>query len=229
MQDRTFQRISETVRGGFAMPHRLSGIPGELSGCIYRRGRRQGRAFRAVRRICRRPYRNTKPRRPALPGTDRPNWPAAGLYLGHYMGGHYGHFITETLSTFWIFEEEPAEGFDYVLFHPFIFEHAIPDHVRFCFKQFGIREDQLVFAGDQPLAFDELVIPERLFRLNHSSDPRLRWVYRHVTQGARAPAGATEALSVAASLQPARSVPRSRQRGPHRNGVPAARLRGDLS
>ena len=193
MQDRTFQRISETVRGGFATPHRLSGIPGELSGCIYRA---DGAKVALSERFGGYAGDHIETQNPdVLPYPERPTKLAGrGLYLGHYMGGHYGHFITETLSTFWIFEEEPAEGFDYVLFHPFIFEHAIPDHVRFCFKQFGIREDQLVFAGDQPLAFDELVIPERLFRLNHSSDPRLRWVYRHVTQGARAPAVAPRRL-----------------------------------
>jgi capsular polysaccharide biosynthesis protein len=193
MQDRSFQRISETVRDGFATPHHLSGLPGELSGCIYRA---DGRKVALSERfggyagdhvdtqnpdVLTRPEQTTK-----LAGR--------GLYLGHYMGGHYGHFITETLSTFWIFEEEPAEAFDYVLFHPFIFKHAVPDHVKFCFKQFGIREEQVVFARDEALAFDELLIPERLFRLNHSSDPRLRWVYRHVTEGARPPAVAPERL-----------------------------------
>jgi capsular polysaccharide biosynthesis protein len=126
--------------------------------------------------------------------------PGRGLYLGNYMGGHYGHFITETLSTFWIFEKEQADAFDYVLFHPFVFGDSIPDYVKFCFERFGISEDKVVFAGDEVLAFEELVVPERLFRLNHSSDPRLRWVFGHLTSGARAPKAAPQKLYVSRRL-----------------------------
>ncbi len=193
MPDRTFQRVFETVRAGFATPHHLSGIPGELTGCIYRA---DGAKVALSERFGGYAGDHVESRNPdvlAHPQGAR-KLPGRGLYLGHYMGGHYGHFITETLSTFWIFEEEPAEAFDYVLFHPFIFEHVVPDHVRFCFQQFGIREDQVIFVSDEALAFEELVIPERLFRLNHSSDPHLRWVYGHVTQGARAPAAAPPRL-----------------------------------
>lgn len=195
MQAPTFQKISETVRDGFATPYHLSGVPGALSGCLYRAdGAKVGLSERfggyAGDHI----------------DTDNPDLmarPAAseklagrGLYLGHYMGGHYGHFITETLSTFWIFEDQRADAFDYVLFHPFVFGTAIPDYASFCFERFGIREDKVVFAGAEPLSFEEIVVPERLFRLNHSSDARLRWVYGHITEGARAPAAAPERLYV---------------------------------
>jgi len=195
MQDPTFQKISDTVHDGFATPHQLSGVPGTLSGCIYRADgtkaalseRFGGYAGDYVATqnpdVAPRPARTEK-----LSGR--------GLYLGHYMGGHYGHFITETLSTFWIFEEETAEAFDYVLFHPFIFGDSIPGYVKYCFDRFGIREDKVVFARSEALAFDEIVVPERLFRLNHSSDPRLRWVYHHVTDGVRAPAAAPPRLYV---------------------------------
>jgi hypothetical protein len=117
-----------------------------------------------------------------------------GLYLGHYMGGHYGHFITETLSTFWIFEDQPADSFDFFMFHPFVFGEHIPPFVAFCFRQFGIDLDKVVIVGSEPLAFDELVVPERLFRLNHSADPRSRWVYQHIANDARAPATAASRL-----------------------------------
>ena len=33
----------------------------------------------------------------------------------------YGHFLSETLSTFWVFETRAAADFDYFLFHPFTF------------------------------------------------------------------------------------------------------------
>lgn len=193
MQDRTFQRISETVRDGFATPHHLSDLPGELSGCIYRADgtkvalseRFGGYAGDHVE--TQNPDRLARPERTAkLPGR--------GLYLGHYMGGHYGHFITETLSTFWIFEDQRADAFDYVLFHPFVFGDSVPDYVKYCFDVFGIGPDKIVFAKSEALAFEELVVPERLFRLNHSSDPRLRWVYRHLAQSAPAPTVAPQRL-----------------------------------
>jgi hypothetical protein len=195
MQDPTFQKISETVRDGFATPHRLSGVPGTLSGCIYRA---DGTKVRLSERFG--GYAGDHVATQNRDVTPRPErtekLSGRGLYLGHYMGGHYGHFITETLSTFWIFEEEPADAFDYVLFHPFIFGDSVPDYVKYCFDRFGIREDKVVFARSETLAFDEMVVPERLFRLNHSSDPRLRWVYGHVAEGVRAPIAAPARLYV---------------------------------
>lgn len=195
MQDRTFQKISETVRDGFATPYQLSGVPGVLSGCIYRADGTKVALSERFGGYAGDHIETLNPDVVARP-EQRQKLTGRGLYLGHYMGGHYGHFITETLSTFWVFEEEAADAFDYVLFHPFVFGDAFPDYVKFCLERFGIGEDKVVFARSEALAFDELVIPERLFRLNHSSDPRLRWVYRHITESARAPAAAPERLYV---------------------------------
>ena len=41
--------------------------------------------------------------------------------------------------------------------------------------------------GGEDLAVDELVVPERLFRLNHSADPRASWIYQHIAEGCPAP------------------------------------------
>jgi capsular polysaccharide biosynthesis protein len=195
MQDPTFQKIAETVRDGFATPHRLSGVPGALSGCIYRA---DGTKAALSERFGGYAGDHIQTQNPDV--MSRPEQAAKlsgrGLYLGHYMGEHYGHFITETLSAFWIFEHEKADAFDYVLFHPFIFGDSVPDYVKFCFERFGITQEKVVFARSEALAFDEMVVPERLFRLNHSSDPRLRWVYQHVTEGARAPSVAPQRLYV---------------------------------
>ncbi|MGH6964186.1 MAG: glycosyltransferase family 61 protein [Phenylobacterium sp.] len=195
MQERTFQKVSETVRDGFATPHRLTGLPGTLSGCIYRADGTKVALSERFGGYAGDHFATHNPDALPRPETAR-KLPGRGLYLGNYMGGHYGHFITETLSTFWIFEDEPADTFDYVLFHPFVFGDAIPDYVKFCFEKFGISEDKVIVAGGEVLAFEELVVPERLFRLNHSSDPRLRWVFGHLTSGARAPQAAPERLYV---------------------------------
>jgi hypothetical protein len=195
MQDPTFQRTSETVRDGFVTPHQLSGIPGTLSGCIYRADGTKAPLSERFGGYAGDYVATQNPDVAPRPARAE-RLSGRGLYLGHYMGGHYGHFITETLSTFWIFEEQRADAFDYVLFHPFIFGDSIPDYVKYCFDRFGIRQDKVVFARSETLAFDEMVVPERLFRLNHSSDPRLRWVYGHITEGVGAPAAAPPRLYV---------------------------------
>lgn len=104
------------------------------------------------------------------------------------MAGHYGHFIAEGLSTFWIFETLPAEQFDYILFSPFVFGARFPGYALQCMRVFGIDPDKVVIMGEEAMAFEELVVPERLFRLNHSVDPALAWVHRRI--GSQFEAGA---------------------------------------
>src|SRR6266481_2720251 len=182
MQDVTFERAAETVRDGFATAHRLSGLPGSISGCIYRA---DGSKVALSERLGGHKGDHLHSDNPAFataPQAGR-QLTGRGVYLGHYMAGHYGHFITETLSSFWLFKERPGNSFDYALFHPFIFGEATPDYARFCLDRFGIDESKIVIVGADPISFDELVVPERLFRLNHSADPRLSWVYQHIAQG----------------------------------------------
>jgi hypothetical protein len=187
MQTFEFQKSAEIVRGGVATAHRLQGLPGKLSGCIYRSDLTKVHLSERFGGFMGDYVESDNPE--VLP--ERPQarkLVGRGLYLGHYMGGHYGHFITETLSTFWAFEDHAAADFDYFLFHPFVFGERIAPFVAFCFRQFGIKPDKIVFVGSEPLSFDELLVPERLFRLNHSADPRLRWVYRQIAEGAHASA-----------------------------------------
>jgi len=186
MQTLDFQKSVETVRGGWATAHRLQGLPGKLSGCIYRSDLTKVHLSERFGGFMGDHVESDNSERlDAAPKSRKLD--GRGLYLGHYMGGHYGHFITETLSTFWILEEQPAERFDYVLFHPFVFGTNIPGYAEFCLRRFGIDADKVVFVGDEPLVFDEMVVPERLFRLNHSADPRVRWVYRHIAEGCQPP------------------------------------------
>jgi hypothetical protein len=186
MQDITFEKVAETVRDGFATAHKLSGLPGNISGCIYRADYSKVTLSERLGGHKGDHVHSQNPETAPRPETAK-RLSGRGIYLGHYMGGHYGHFITETLSSFWFFEEEPAQSFDYILFHPFIFGEATPDYARFCLNRFGIDEKRIVFVDTEPLLFDELVVPERLFRLNHSADPRLHWVYDHIAGAAPEP------------------------------------------
>ena len=174
---RSFSRKFETVTGGFVTPTVID--DGLIAGCVYqndgtkvdlseRFGGWMGDLFRS---------HNSK-------FIERPpctSLPGKGVYLGAFMSVHYGHFITETLATFWIFEEIQATEFDYFLISPFVFGSKIPDYALRCFRAFGIDPTKVVLMGEQAIAFDELVVPERLLRLNHSADPSLRWVYRTIS------------------------------------------------
>jgi hypothetical protein len=192
-----FDRAMERVRDGVATAHGITGVPGRISGCLYRsdgtkvalserHGGHQGDMLVS---------QNAK--RIERPGDIRV-LPGRGLYLGHLMG-QYGHFITETLSTFWCFESLEARNIDYVLFHPFVFGAGLSDYARFCLRRFGISPEQVRIVGDVPLGFEEMLVPERLLKLNHSADPRLRWVYH------------TLAASHSAQQCPARRVYLSRR------------------
>src|ERR1700722_3511855 len=108
MHDSEFHKVAETVRGGFATPYAVSGVPGTLSGCIYRAdgtkvslSERMG-GFMGDLLISSNPPEVSPPR-------SATSLPGRGVYLGNYMGGHYGHFITETLSSFWIFEDHQVD------------------------------------------------------------------------------------------------------------------------
>lgn len=194
-----FTRQCEVVRSGFVTPFILSGFPpppgkkATLSGCVYRD---DGSKVAASERfgghrgdwvISANPDHAEPPRGARV-------LEGRGLYLGHYMGPHYGHFITETLSSFWAFEDHPAAGFDYFLFHPFVFGERVPAHVKFTLECFGVDPGKIIFVGDEPLAVGELLVPERLLRLNHSVDPSVAWVYRRIAAQTEAPPSPTPRL-----------------------------------
>lgn len=186
MHDFGFQRVSETVHAGFATPYLVSGLPGTLAGCIYRSDGSKVLLSERLGGFKGDLLESKNPQTIAAPVSPR-HISGRGLYLGNYMGGHYGHFITETLSTFWMFEEHSADKFDYFLFHPYVFGDRIPGYVKSCLDRFGIDPEKIIFVGSEALALEEIVVPERLFRLNHSADPRLKWVYSHIAQGVEAP------------------------------------------
>lgn len=106
------------------------------------------------------------------------------LYLGHHMGFHFGHVITEMAGTFWVFDQHEASQFDGIVFHPFLFGSARTPWVRMLFETFGITPDRTIVVGNQALIADELWIPERLFILNASGHPLLKPVYGKLVEKA---------------------------------------------
>jgi capsular polysaccharide biosynthesis protein len=83
------------------------------------------------------------------------------LYLGHLMG-HYGHFITETLSPFWSLSHLKASRF---VFHPFVFGSLVLPFMKDFLDVFGIDAEQIVLLRE-PCSFERILIPERTFHLN---------------------------------------------------------------
>ena len=98
---------------------------------------------------------------------------------------HYGHFLTETLSTFWIFQTQPAAAFDRIAFHPCFFGR-LAGHARHCLAAFGIPPEAVVLLDAQgtggPVRFEEVVVPERLFRLWELADPLLARVFDRIRE-----------------------------------------------
>ncbi len=172
-----YQRTFERVCDGFVTPTLVG--DGKVSGCVYRA---DGTKVKSSERFGGWKGDFFQSENPDV--LERPEGvtrSGKGLYLGSLMAGHYGHFITEGLSTFWVFEILPVEQFDYFLFSPFVFGRKIPRYAQQCMQAFGIDLERVVIMGEEPIAFEELVVPARLFRLNHSADPALAWVHRKIT------------------------------------------------
>lgn len=185
-----FQRTFEILSGGFVTPTVIGDA--KISGCVYRA---DGSKVVLSERFggCKGDFfRSDNPDLVKYP--DCPKRLGKGLYLGSLMCGHYGHFITEGLCTFWIFEEIPVGEFDYFLFNPFVFGIKIPSYALKCFEIFGIDPAKVVIMGDESLAFEELVVPERLLRLNHSAAPCLRRVYQKIQSGANSSVAPAERI-----------------------------------
>lgn len=179
---RQFRRDVAIVDGAIATPLRLDRVQGTADGCLYeatgaridlsmRIGGRGGDHFvtAAPDRIDPRPFDDAA----LLPGN--------ALYLGHMMA-HYGHFLTETLSTFWYLLEKAPCDIDHYVFHAFAFGDRMPDFVRQSLSAFGIVPAQVRIIGDAPARFERIVVPERLLILNECADPGLKAVYRHIAE-----------------------------------------------
>jgi capsular polysaccharide biosynthesis protein len=183
----TFQRTYEVIRGGFATAQSINwsaSPPRDMSGCVYRAdgtkvalSERFDAGHQGEQVVSKNPPTTRFPK-------DADFLPGRGVYLGHEMVGHYGHFVFEGLSTFWVFEEFDPSDFDYFLFHTMLSPPELPEYARYCYDKLNININKIVRVGNQPLAFEELVIPERLARINHSMDARLRSVFERIARTA---------------------------------------------
>jgi len=176
-----FGRDVAVLRDGFATPFTIDDRR-TFRGCLYD-------ADGARLALSQRHFGPGFRFRPGDPDTIDPAAVAAAprldgrtLYLGHYMP-HYGHFLTETLSTFWILETHPAAAFDRIAFHPYFFGR-LAGHARHCLAAFGIAPEAVVLLDAEgtggPVRFEEVVVPERLFRLWDSADPLLARVFDRI-------------------------------------------------
>jgi len=180
-----FDRQVAVLRGGFATPFTGNDpATGTFRGCLYDAG---GSKLALSQRAGGAGYRFS-PGDPAAidPGTlaAAPTLSGRTLYLGHHLA-HYGHFLTETLSTFWILEDQPAAGFDRIAFHPSAFGRTLPAWARACLAAFDIDPDRVLMLdpegmGGGALRFEEVVVPERLFRLWDAADPTLARVFDRI-------------------------------------------------
>jgi hypothetical protein len=174
-----FEREIAVVREGFATPSTWNPATGTFLGCLYSP---EGGKLALSQRFfgVGFQFRPEDPDRldPAV-AAAAPRLSGRTLYLGHYLA-HYGHFLTETLSTFWIFEKQPAAAFDRIAFHPGFFGRTLTGYARHCFAAFGIAPEAVVMLDDGPVRFEEVVVPERLLRLCHAADPLLRGVFDRI-------------------------------------------------
>lgn len=125
-------------------------------------------------------YRNCSPDNIEVNGVRYVQLDGHGIYLGHFMG-HYGHFITETVSSFWYLLDD--NRFDYFIFHPTDTIDLEVDFVRLVFEAFGIDSAKVVFANT-PYRVAKLTIPERLIKLNISANIHVKNVYLRIVESA---------------------------------------------
>lgn len=107
--------------------------------------------------------------------------PGRTLYLGNYIA-QFGHFLAETLSTFWILEEQDPGSFDRIAFHPIGHGTGIPSYARTCLESFDIDPEKLVFLNEGPVRFDEVTVPARLVTLGIGASPTMAWVYGRIRE-----------------------------------------------
>jgi hypothetical protein len=105
------------------------------------------------------------------------------LYLGHYTG-HYGHFLLETLSRFWIFlnSDEEFKKYDNIVFHPFLHKTPSPDKfspAKTCFECFGLATSKIILITE-PMCFENLTVPQSFFEINYRARKEMSGVYKKI-------------------------------------------------
>lgn len=171
----TIQRFDDVV----ATAPRFDHVNGRAYGCLYDA---HGKVIRLSQRIGGHlgDHFSTSDA-DILDHTDRPaqrTFSGKSIYLGHYMA-HFGHFLTETISTFWIYPE--FDRYDHFIFHPFIFGRELTPFAKDTFAAFGISIDRIVMI-DTATHFERIDVPERLFIILRQANIALRDVYRRLAE-----------------------------------------------
>lgn len=87
------------------------------------------------------------------------------LYGGNWMN-HFGHFITEGLTTLW----PRVRGVRGIVCHPYLFGNSVTSwHEELLFR---MGWDVPVIVATHGAIVDELIVPERPVTLNHSIAPQ---------------------------------------------------------
>lgn len=115
-----------------------------------------------------------------LPAEQRGGSWLAGrsLYLGPFMN-HYGHFITESLSRYWLRDAGP---FDHFVAHPFMHNNGnilVRDFHRYLAGILDVPIDRMEVLRSQTV-FDEIVVPEQLWANNLQVNAAMRDIYGRI-------------------------------------------------
>ncbi|WP_082045461.1 glycosyltransferase family 61 protein [Azotobacter chroococcum] len=101
------------------------------------------------------------------------------IYLG-WLIGHYGHFLTESLSRYWYCLKSGATK-KFVIHANFRKFSELPQHVASTLNCFGINESNLIIAH-KPYRFECLHCPAPAIRCDDSSAPHLLHIYNHISK-----------------------------------------------
>ena len=101
----------------------------------------------------------------------------AYVYLG-WLIGHYGHFLTESISRLWYSLRE-ASPRQFIVHANYRRYKDFPNHVQAVLKSFGITEENLLLAN-QPMIVEELHCPSQALRCDHGTSAHAATVYRHI-------------------------------------------------
>jgi hypothetical protein len=117
---------------------------------------------------------------PVLPPEQRGGTWLSGrtLYLGTFMN-RYGQFITESLSRYWKQDTGPV---DHVVAYPFMHDNGNIKIAAFHRHLAGLLDvpiDRMAILRSQTV-FDEIVVPEQLWRSNVHVNARMREVYERI-------------------------------------------------
>jgi capsular polysaccharide biosynthesis protein len=94
------------------------------------------------------------------------------IFLGFFMG-HYGHFITETLSRCWSLAS--YNTYDHYIFYKFMFKQWEVFH-DFFLQSVGIPREKILFL-DAEAIFDDIDVPEQLWIMNGRGNAALTQFY----------------------------------------------------